>query len=293
MLSKLIQRVAIVGGTHGNELTGVYLVNKFDLFPDLLARDSFECVTLLANPQAIAANRRYIDRDLNRSFANEDLSNSELTGSEENRAKEIAAQLTDIDLIIDLHSSTSNMGLTILPSSRHPFNLRLAAYLSTLHRDVRVCYGVMCNDDDPMLRSLSPLGCTIEVGAVAQGILDATLFDKTEMLVRACLNYIDAENQGKPLAIPASLDVYQTLSSVDYPRNSLGEIQAMIHPKLQFKDYQPLYPDAPMFITFTGETIYYQGESTVFPIFINEAAYYEKGIAMTLTEKQHLRVETA
>jgi aspartoacylase len=67
----------------------------------------------------------------------------------------------------------------------------------------------------------------------------------------------------------------------------------MIHPLLQFQDYQPLYPDAPMFLTFTGETICYQGESTVFPIFINEAAYHEKGIAMTLTEKQHLRVETA
>jgi aspartoacylase len=67
----------------------------------------------------------------------------------------------------------------------------------------------------------------------------------------------------------------------------------MIHPLLQFQDYQPLYPDAPMFLTFTRETICYQGESTVFPIFINEAAYHEKGIAMTLTEKQHLRVETA
>jgi succinylglutamate desuccinylase len=293
MLSELVQRVAIVGGTHGNELTGVYLVNKFDRFPDLLVRDSFECMTLLANPQAIVANRRYVDRDLNRSFANDDLSNPQLTGYEEKRAKEIAVQLKNIDLIVDLHSSTSNMGLTILPSSRHPFNLRLGAYLSTLHPDVRVCYGVNCNSDDPMLRSLSPLGCTIEVGAVAQGILDADLFEKTEMLVQAILNYIDAENQGKPLAIPTNLDVYQTISSVDYPRNSLGEIQAMIHPQLQFKDYQPLQPDDPMFITFSGETIYYQGESTVFPIFINEAAYYEKGIAMSITKKQNLTVETA
>lgn len=291
MQSNLIQRVAIVGGTHGNELTGVYLVNKFETFPDLLERDSFECMTLLANPQAIAANRRYIDRDLNRSFDNEDLSNLELTGYEDKRAKEIAKQLTNIDLIIDLHSSTSNMGLTILPSSRHPFNLRLAAYLSTLHPDVRICYGVKCNDEDPMLRSISPLGCTIEVGAVAQGILDADLFEKTEMLVHATLNYINAENKGKHLSVPDSLDVYQTISSVDYPRNSLGEIQAMIHPKLQFKDYQPLHSGDPMFITFTGESISYQRKYTVFPIFINEAAYYEKGIAMTLTEKQHLKVK--
>jgi succinylglutamate desuccinylase len=286
-----IRRVAIVGGTHGNELTGVYLVDKFDRFPELLKRDSFECLTLIANPQAVMANRRYIDRDLNRSFDNRDLKNLELVGYEEKRAKEIATKLTNVDLIIDLHSSTSNMGLTILPSSRHPFNLQLAAYLSELHPDVRVCYGVQCNGDDPMLRSLAPLGCTIEVGAVAQGIIDADLFQKTELLVRACLDYIDAVNQGKSLPIPENLTVYQTRSSVDYPRNSAGALQAMIHPQLQFQDYQPLHPGDPMFMTFTGETIPYPGETTVFPIFINEAAYYEKGIAMTLTDRQQVRVE--
>jgi succinylglutamate desuccinylase len=286
-----IRRVAIVGGTHGNELTGVYLVDKFDRSPELLQRDSFECITLIANPQAVTANRRYIDRDLNRSFDNGDLVNLELTSYEEQRAKEIAAQLTNVDLIIDLHSSTSNMGLTILPSSKHPFNLQLAAYLSKLHPDVRVCYVANSNASDPMLRSLVPLGCTIEVGAVAQGILDADLFAKTELLVSACLDYIDAANQGKPRSVPANLTVYQTLLSVDYPRSSTGELQAMIHPQLQFQDYQPLHPGDPMFMTFTGESIPYRGEATVFPIFINEAAYYEKGIAMTLTDRQQVQVE--
>lgn len=293
MESTSICRVAIIGGTHGNELTGIYVVKKFQQFSDLLHRDSFECMTLLANPQAIAANQRYIDRDLNRSFANEDLINPELIGYEEKRAKEIASKLKNVDLIIDLHSSTANMGLTILPSSRHPFNLRLAAYLSTLHPDVRVCYGAKCNADDPMLRSLSPLGCTIEVGAIAQGVLNADLFQQTEMLIQAILDYIEAMNRGNILPAPSSSIVYQTISSVDYPRNSSGELQAMIHPQLQFKDYQPLHPGDPMFLTFMGESISYQGKSTVFPIFINEAAYYEKGIAMTLTEQQQLTVETA
>jgi aspartoacylase len=35
-----------------------------------------------------------------------------------------------------------------------------------------------------------------------------------------------------------------------------------------------------------GETLPYAGNSVVYPIFINEAAYYEKGIAMILTQKQ-------
>jgi succinylglutamate desuccinylase len=298
MVPESIQKVALVGGCHGNELTGIYLVKKFDRFPELLHRHSFNCETLIANPSAVAANRRYIDRDLNRCFGNEDLNELELTNYENVRAKEIATQLGSTDrsnnnVIIDLHSTTSNMGLTILPSSRHPFNMRLGAYLSTLHPDVRIVCGIECSQNEPMLRSLSPLGCTIEVGAVPQGVLNADLFQKTEMLVHAILDYIDAHNLGKSLPVAPNLTYYQSISSIDYPRNSAGEIQAMVHPQLQYQDYRALRSGDPLFLTFTGDSILYQGEETVFPIFINEAAYIEKGIAMTFTTKQQLLVEPA
>jgi succinylglutamate desuccinylase len=291
-----IRRVAIVGGTHGNEWTGIYLVKKFEQFPELIRRSSFEVITLLGNPKAIAANRRYIDQDLNRCFSCEDLSNPALTNYEEQRAKAIAAQLgpkenPQVDFIIDLHSSTANMGLTILPSSTDPFNLRLCAYLSQIDPAVRVTYGIARHQDTPMLRSLSPLGCTIEVGAVAQGVLDARYLQQTEMLVHAILDYLDAINQGNPMPVPSSMTVYQAIESIDYPRNSSGELQSMIHPQLQFKDYAPLQEGDPMFLSFTGESILYREKKVVYPVFINEAAYYEKKIAMTLTSKQQFRLD--
>ncbi len=62
----------------------------------------------------------------------------------------------------------------------------------------------------------------------------------------------------------------------------------MIHPQLQFRDYEALHPGDLMFLTFDGRAIAYEGESTVYPVFINEAAYYEKGVAMCLTEKYEL-----
>lgn len=292
----MIRRVVIVGGTHGNELTGVYLLKKYEQSPELIYRSSFETLTLLANPKAVAKNRRYVDRDLNRCFATQDLSNSQLSGYENKRAKEIAAQFGSQDrsnenAIVDLHSTTSNMGLTILPSSKDPANLRMAAYLSTLHPSIRICYPHIRDQSSSLLPSLSSLGCTIEVGAVAQGVLNAHYIQQTEMLVFAILDYLDAMNVGNPLPVPASLTVYQAISSVDYPRNSVGELQAAIHPQLQFKDYEPLQPGEPIFLTFAEESILYQGESIVFPIFINEAAYYEKGIAMILTEKQQIEME--
>jgi aspartoacylase len=62
----------------------------------------------------------------------------------------------------------------------------------------------------------------------------------------------------------------------------------MIHPQLQCQDYQPLKPGDPIFLTFDGKAIAYEGNSTVYPVFINEAAYYEKGIAMSFTQKQEV-----
>ncbi len=291
-----IQRVAIVGGTHGNEWTGIYLVKKFQNNPQSIQRSTVETTTLLANPKAIALNQRYVDRDLNRCFGQDDLNDTTLTGYENTQARTIATALgqthtSKVDFIIDLHSSTANMGLTLLPASYHPFNLQLMAHLSEQNPDVRVCCGVQCNQDSPMLRSIVPLGCTIEVGAIAQGVLDAQRFQQTETLIHSILDYLDATNQQKIASTThSSLMIYQSIESIDYPRNSMGELEAMIHPQLQGKDYEPLKAGDPMFLTFAGETIVYEERSIVFPVFINEAAYYEKGIAMTLTEKQHIKL---
>ncbi len=281
-----IQRVALVGGTHGGELIGVFMVNKFQQFPLQIQRNGVKTVTLLANKKAVAMGRRYIDTDLNRAFNPQDLENPQLINYEQSRAKTIARQIHSekIDLIIDLHSTTANMGLTIILSSGHPYLLRLAAYLTEINPKVKILR-YPPNQNASYLISLVELGIAIEVGAVANGLLDAKLFQETEDLIHVILDYIEADRQGQPSATEANLTSYRILGKVDYPRNKYGEIQAMIHPRLQFQDYKPLHPGNPMFITFDGKDIFYKGESTVYPVFINEAAYYEKGIAMHLTQK--------
>ena len=288
-----INRVAIVGGTHGNELTGIYLVKNFERAPQKIARSTFETVTLLANPKAYEIGKRYAETDLNRCFQNQDLSNSSLKSYEALRAKEIYQLIgtggsQQADIVIDLHSTTSNMGLTLILVSLDPFNLRLAAYLTSINPNVKVLYSALKNEINPHLDSICKFGCTLEVGAVANGVLDASLFQQTEALVYAILDYLEACNQGMSPAIKEPLTIYQNAQRIDYPRNELGELQAMIHPQLQFRDYQAIQPGDPMFLTFEGEAIAYEGESTVYPVFINEAAYYEKGIAMYLTEKHQL-----
>lgn len=293
----LVKRVAIVGGTHGNELTGAYLIQKFEQFPDLVQRSSFETITLLANPKAFAAGRRYIDRDLNRCFLQRDLLDATLTSYEDQQAKQIYQQLgashdTQADVLIDLHSSTANMGLTLIPANSQPFNLRLAAYLGAVCPDVKVYQWAWSAAQSPVLRSICDWGCAIEVGAIAQGVLDAALFQQTERLIQAVLDYVEAYSSGSPLPLPVpeTVTIYQCTEMVDYPRTAEGKLLAMVHPHLQFRDYQPIAPGDPLFLTFEGETIAYTGDSVTYPVFINEAAYYEKGIAMCLTQPQQIHI---
>ncbi|MGM3308129.1 aspartoacylase [Anabaena sp. WFMT] len=290
-----IKRVAIVGGSHGNELTGAYLVKKFQKYPNLINRASFETLAILGNPKAIVAGRRYIDTDLNRCFTGDNLQAATIASNyEELRAKEILQILQPknqefVDAIIDLHTTTANMGLCIILSNMHPILLHLAANLSAINPLVKI-YIHQQPKNSGFLRSLSKLGFAIEVGAVAQGILDAQLFQQTEQLIYHVLNYFEECNQGKVTLTNNTLTFYKSIGMVDYPRNEEGEIQAMIHPQLQFRDYQPLHPGDPIFLTFEDRDILYEGESTVYPIFINEAAYYEKGIAMYLSQKDMIHI---
>ena len=281
-----VKRVAVFGGTHGGELTGVFLVKKFQQSPQLIQRDGIETISLIANEKAVAMGTRYIDTDLNRAFNRQDLENPRLINHEQSLAKKIARRIKQekIDLIIDLHSTTANMGLTVILHSDHPYLLKLAAYLTQINSKVKILQHTL-NQESSYLINSAELGITIEVGAIANGVLDAKLFQATEELIHAILNYLEADRKGQPLSTPPSFTKYSAIGTVDYPRNEQGEIRAMIHPQLQFQDYQPLHPGNPIFITFDGEEIFYQGDQTVYPVFINEAAYYEKGTAMCLTKQ--------
>lgn len=289
-----INRVALVGGTHGNEFTGAFLIKKFAQFPQLIANFSFEVLTLLGNPHAFSAGRRYIEKDLNRCFLSEDLRDQTLSSYEDIQARNISKILredsqTKADVIVDLHSTTANMGLSIILGNYHPLLLKMSAYLSAINPLVRVCYTIP-EEGSNFLRSLCEMGFVIEVGAVAQGVLNAELFQNTEKLIYQILDYLDRYNQDNSLVEKNTLTLYKFLGAIDYPRNENGEIQAMIHPERQFRDYQPLHPGDPIFLTLDGKAIAYTGASTVYPIFINEAAYYEKGIAMCFTEKQIINI---
>lgn len=67
------RRVAIFGGTHGNEMSGVTLVNLWVKNNAEIQRKGVETKPFITNPKAVEKCTRYVDTDLNRAFSPENL----------------------------------------------------------------------------------------------------------------------------------------------------------------------------------------------------------------------------
>ena len=193
-----IDNIALFGGTHGNEITGVYLVKKFIDNPHLLQRSTLKVLPVLANPHAIKLQKRYVETDLNRCFAPEDLENLDTILYEQLLAKNIhkKIQKNKVNFLIDLHSTTANMGLTIILSDTNQFHLELGSYLSLIEPELKILHYASAQRNQ-LLRNNIELGITLEVGSVPQNVLNADLFMKTEKIIYKLLDYLEKLNQNQ------------------------------------------------------------------------------------------------
>ena len=91
--------------------------------------------------------------------------------------------------------------------------------------------------------------------------------------------------------MPKQTEAFRYLHSIKLPMNEKGERLGMVHKNVQDKDYQPINPGDPIFTLFDGSEIHYDGDVTVYPTFINEAAYYDNNLAMSLNEKVVITLE--
>ena len=287
-------RVLVVAGTHGNERNGVHLLERWRRAPErLLCTHGLAVAFTAGNPEAISAGLRYVDRDLNRAFLPallEDPAHQEL---EVRRARDLLAAWgpqgqNPCGVVFDLHSTTAAMGNSLVIYGRRPADLALAAGLQG-----RLGLPVYLHEKDPFqcgyLVEQWPCGLVIEVGPVPQGVVNAAICRQTELALETALALL-ADARDQALRLPARLVVHRHLRSLDLPRDSRGGARAMLHPRLQDRDWWPLRPGDPLFLEADGSTLPWKPESadpaTVWPVFINEAAYEEKGIALSLTQRE-------
>lgn len=290
--------VLVVGGTHGNERNAVRLLQQWRRNPALLDSAGLEIVFALGNPAAIAAQRRYLERDLNRSFQPallDDPSNQQL---EVRRARELlalhgTAGSQPCPVVFDLHSTTAAMGNSLVVYGRRPADLALAAGLQG-----RLGLPIYLHEKDPQqsgyLVEQWPCGLVIEVGPVPQGVVTARICRQTQLALETALALL-AEAQAGDLRLPRQLVVHRHLRSLDLPRDDNGEPCGLIHPLRQDRDWQSLRAGEPLFLSDAGQTIGWEPQAgdpaTVWPVFINEAAYEEKGIALSLCAREIWPVE--
>ena len=146
-----MKSIAICGGTHGNETNGVMLARYFNsllqsnpfpydpLWKNHQSIDSLK--VMFSNPEAMKQNVRYIDEDLNRCFLMNDLCKHKDDKSKELKRRNLAyerkrsQELNTIlgpkgsakstDLIIDLHTTTSNTKINMIMSPKDEVNINL------------------------------------------------------------------------------------------------------------------------------------------------------------------------
>lgn len=267
-------KVLVFGGTHGNEWTGITVVTKYaehfkQKYPEL--RLEF----ILANPEAARLNKRFKDEDLNRAF--QYLNESRPESYEHARAKEIK-EMIDAEpcFVIDLHTTTSNMGSTLIICQYNQLNLRVAKVLSDKIPDCRII-----GSPDPekkYLGSQSDLGVMIEVGPVPNGVIEAKSLARTLSTLDALLS----ELQSTRGPTSGEVEIFEETENVFYPPNSY------VHEGLQGRDFTKLRGSYQAFRTFAGDEILLICENELYPIFINEAAYYPQKLAYILCRKTML-----
>ena len=296
----MIKNIVVAGGTHGNERTGVRLVQKWIENPEDVASlcPSAKVELVLSNPEAVRLNRRYRDHDLNRAFSQICLdATEEPLEYEFRRARELNCVYgpkgagTRTDLLLDIHNTGANMGLCLILSARDPFTMKASAVLTQEFADARIYYQPEERSMSPYFGTVARADVCIEIGPQQHGTLDARLFEETERLVKRYLELAEEWNRGElQKCAPIEVEVFTQLRDMGYPKAWAGApIEAMIHPDLLGHDFCELKNGAKVFRTFDGKDILYEGEAdgrkSVYPIFINEPAYYEKDIAMSLTVK--------
>ena len=288
-------RLLVVAGTHGNERNAPWLLEQWRRRPELLASAGLELELVIGNPEALATNRRYIDRDLNRSFAPELLSDPQQQALEIRRARELLACYgpqgsAACPAVIDLHSTTSGMGNSLVVYGRRPADLALAAAMQA-----RLGLPIYLHEADPaqtgFLVERWPCGLVIEVGPVAQGLVQAAICRQTQLALEAACQCLAEAARGS-LELPDGLSVHLHCGSLDLPRDSTGAPRASVHPQRQGRDWQPLRPGDPLFWQADGTVERVPAELVgLSPVFINEAAYGEKHIALGLTRRERWACE--
>ena len=283
------KKLLIVSGTHGNELNPIMAVDKFRNLSLSHRNKYFEFI--LGNPLAYEKGLRYLDVDLNRSF---DFKKFKLNKDlyEFSRAEQILSEFgpespKECQIVLDLHTTTSAMGTSIVMYGRRKKDFYLAAILQS-----KFGLPIYLHEKDShqtgFLVEAWPCGLVIEIGPVGQNHYDPIIVERFLIILNFLEDLLDGIGNNI-FSLPDEITIFVHQGSIDYPRDKDGNIKALIHPQRVMQDWIEIKNGDPLFIDEFNKNINFTSKESTFPVFIGEAAYKEKKIAMSFTKKEKIR----
>lgn len=281
-----IDKIFILGGTHGNEFTGAYIVNNWS---EISRANSIgghiKVEAVLTNPLAFEQNARYIDDDLNRAFSIKSLNDINTFGYEQKRAKEINSLVgpknktrSNSTFLIDMHTTNANMGITLMTSKNDVNKLNLIKYICDRVKGVNVIFTDDEDSDRPFLSSVTEHSLLIEIGGVHNNTLNHTAYESTVKILKLTIEFIGKLKNGnlqveKSISIPA----FSIIKKVPFPRKADGSLNGVIHKEIQNCDFKKqINKDSKIFMLFDGSIKKLDEDGDFYMSFINESAYYSK-----------------
>ncbi len=288
-----LEKILIVSGTHGNEINPIWAVEKFKKLKKLNNKDrnTEKLKYILGNPEAVEKGLRYLDCDLNRSF-NQKKTNFNKDFYELKRAEYLLERYgidksESCQIIIDLHTTTASMGTSVVMYGRREKDFCLAAILQ--HKfGLPIYLHEKDKDQTGFFVEAWPCGLVIEIGSVAQNHYDSKIVENFITILEFFDN-LNHELESSRIKLPQEINVFVHQYSIDYPRDVNSNINALIHPQRIGKDWSELKNGDPLFLDMNDKTLCYEGMENMFPVFIGEAAYREKNIAMSFTKKENIQ----
>ena len=282
-------QVLLVAGTHGNEINGIWLFEQWKKSSFFVNTYGIKTCQVIGNPEAKKAGKRYIHNDLNRSFQEEAVLSIDSSNFERSRANELINLYGDLgehpcQIAIDFHTTTASMGSCLVVYGRRGADLALASLIQN-KLGLPIYLHESDKDQTGFLVESWPCGLVVEIGPIGQGLLNSRIISQTKLILENLMEQIQ-KVKTLNLFFPANLMIYRHIKSIDFPRDKDGEIDGFVHPLRQSKDWQPLKRSDELFYKLDGEVIRYEENESYVPVFINEAAYAEKNIAMSFTKKE-------
>ena len=288
-----LEKILIVSGTHGNEINPIWAVEKFKKIKKSINKDrnTEQLKYILGNPKAVEKGLRYLDCDLNRSF-NQQKINLNKNFYEFKRAEYLLNKYgtnksEPCQIVVDLHTTTASMGTSIVMYGRRKKDFCLAAILQN-KLGLPIYLHEKDQDQTGFFVEAWPCGLVIEIGSVAQNHYDANIVEKFITILKFFDNLIN-ELESSIVKLPKEINIFVHQYSIDYPRDINSNINALIHPQRIGRDWCELKNGDPLFLDMYDETLVYKGKENMFPVFIGEAAYREKNIAMSFTKKETIQ----